>query len=194
MSEENVHDILERVSTDKSFREQFVIALGAKLKDDDDLRQKLLDAPGTVPKKDKESTGLRARPTNLNVNMERILQLFLSGILVALFVGIAVLTLVRIDAAPQSVLMGDKMEMYDPFVRAKDLLTLLIPLFTTIVSFWLGFSIQEKKVNQERDKREKADEMMAKIKGRTMMTPDNDDVTSLRDHIHEIMEVPKQGG
>ena len=90
--------------------------------------------------------------------------------------------------------MGDKMEMYDPFVRAKDLLTLLIPLFTTIVSFWLGFSIQEKKVNQERDKREKADEMMAKIKGRTMMTPDNDDVTSLRDHIHEIMEVPKQGG
>jgi len=117
MSEENVHDILERVSTDKSFREQFVIALGSKLKDDDDLRQKLLDAPSAVPKKDKESIGLRARFTNLNVNMERILQLFLSGILVALFVVIAVLTLVRIDAAPQSVLMGDKMEMYDPFVR-----------------------------------------------------------------------------
>jgi hypothetical protein len=35
MSEENVHDILERVSTDKSFREQFVIALGAKKKNQD---------------------------------------------------------------------------------------------------------------------------------------------------------------
>jgi hypothetical protein len=126
--------------------------------------------------------------------MERVLQLFLSGILLALFVGIAVLTFVRIDAPPIGVKMGDRMEMYDPFIRAKDLLTLLIPLFTTIVSFWLGFSIQEKKVAQERGRREKADEMMAKIKGRTMIGPEKDDAQTLRDHIKEIMEVPKQGG
>jgi hypothetical protein len=37
-----------------------------------------------------------------------------------------------------------------------------------------------------------ADEMMAKIKGRTMMPSENDDVTMLRDHIHEIMEDPRQ--
>ena len=192
MSNENIHDILERVSKDNSFREQFLEALGIKSKEDDDLRQKLLDALSAVSKKDKENTERQARSTNSHVNMERVLQLILSGILVALFVVIAGLTLLRIDAAPKSVLMGDKMEMYDPYVRAKDLLTLLIPLFTTIVSFWLGFSIQEKKVSQEREKREKADEMMAKIKGRTMMPSDNDDVAMLREHIQEIMNVPRQ--
>jgi hypothetical protein len=193
MSDENVHAILERVSNDDPFRQQFLNALRTKSKENDDLKHELLDALGAGSKTDKEKKEQQAQASNSHGNLERILQLTLSGILVALFVVIAGLTLVRIDAAPKSVLMGDRMEMYDPFVRAKDLLTLLIPLFTTIVSFWLGFSIQEKKVTQERVKREKADEMMAKIKGRTMMPSENDDVTMLRDHIHEIMEVPSQG-
>jgi hypothetical protein len=193
MSDENAHDILERVSKDNPFRKQFLNALRTKSKEDDDLKHEFLDALGAVSKTDKENTERQAQATSSHGNLGRILQLTLSGILVALFVVIAGLTLVRIDAAPKSVLMGDRIEMYDPFVRAKDLLTLLIPLFTTIVSFWLGFSIQEKKVNQERVKREKADEMMAKIKGRTMMPSENDDVTMLRDHIHEIMEDPRWG-
>lgn len=192
MPQENVQGIVERVSTDNDFRQQLVGALGVISKEDNDFREQLLRALDAVSKKDKEDTGWWAPSANLKASIGSILQIFISGILVVLFVGIAVLTFLRIDAPPQGVPMGDRMEMYDPFVRAKDLLTLLIPLFTTIVSFWLGFSIQEKKVNQEREKREKADEMMAKIKGRTMMPSDNDDVTMLRDHIHEIMEVPKQ--
>jgi hypothetical protein len=194
MSDENVHEILERVSKDHHFRKQFLNTLTTKSKEDDDLKHELLDALGAGSKTEEENTtAQQVQAAHSHGNLERTLQLALSGILVALFVVIAGLTLVRIDAAPKSVIMGDRMEMYDPFVRAKDLLTLLIPLFTTIVSFWLGFSIQEKKVTQERVKREKADEMMAKIKGRTMMPSANDDVAMLRDHIHEIMEVPKQG-
>jgi hypothetical protein len=102
--------------------------------------------------------------------------------------------LIRIK--PEGLTMDDgHMEMFDPFTRAKDLLTLIIPIFATIVSFWLGFSIQEGKVNQaeqmadkQREMREKADKMMAKIEGRMMTTPENDNIKNLSNDIHNIME------
>jgi len=182
MTQENVSDIVERISVDKSFKEKLLKALGQKSSEDKNFRKELLITL---------DTGSQAR-SSLKANTEFILQLLLSGILIVIFVVVAVLTFIRIDMAPQAFQMGDNMQMYDPFVRAKDLLTLLIPLFTTTLSFWLGFSLQEKKVNQERGKREKADEMMAKIKGRTMVEDDNPKM--LREHINQIMEVPQQNG
>jgi helix-turn-helix protein len=52
--------------------------------------------------------------------------------------------------------------------------------------------MQEKRVTEEGGRREKADAMMAKIKGRTMVEPEKDDVSTLQKHIQAIMEVPKQ--
>jgi len=189
MSHENARNRMDSILSETDFRKQLVDTLSMKLKEDDVFRQKLFDALNLPSEKGKEIAGAQAK--SKKVNIDCVLQLILTGILIALFVVIAALALTRIDDAPVGVKMGDRMEMYDPFLRAKELLILLTPLFTTAFSFWLGFSIQEKKVSQERKKREIADEKMAKIKGRTMMPPDNDSVSMLHQHIQAIMEVPK---
>jgi hypothetical protein len=190
MSPEDIHTILEKVSTDNTFKTRLLMALAARAKEDPSLKQDLLKILEGSPQPGENKAG----PGNSRISPERILQLILSGILLAYFVIIAALTVSRIGMAPQGAMLGGRMQMYDPFVRAKDLLTMFMPLFTTIMSFWLGFSIQEKKVTQERDKREQADEMMPKIKGRTMMPSDMDDVAMLQQHIREIMEGQKPGG
>src|SRR5438045_5617145 len=84
-----------------------------------------------------------------NLKSESVFQVILTGILTVLFILLMYLTFGRIDVPPIPVEMGDgRIEMYDSFSRAKDLLTLILPLFTTVLSFWLVFSLQERKVNE----------------------------------------------
>jgi hypothetical protein len=81
------------------------------------------------------------------VKKEAVFQVVLMGVLTVLFILFVYLAFEPINTKPEPISMGDHMEMYDPLTRAKDLLTLIPQLFTTVLSFGLGFSIQEKKIN-----------------------------------------------
>lgn len=53
MSQENVQDIIKRISTDEGFKQELLSALGAISKEDNDFRQQLLSAFDIVSTKDK---------------------------------------------------------------------------------------------------------------------------------------------
>ena len=130
-----------------------------------------------------------------NLKVDVIIQIVLTTILILVFIIAWYMTIDRLDAPPKGIMMpDDHMEMYDPYARAKDLLSIIIPLVTTVLSFWLGLAIQERKVSEARTiaeeqrlMREKSDQMMAKIEGRMMAIPENDDLKDLRADIQEIM-------
>jgi hypothetical protein len=193
MSQVEIQNIFNKVPTDNDLKDQLLSALGALSKEDEDFKQQLLTELDAAPNENRKKKEQRSFFSNLK--MEGIVQVILSGTLIAVFVIFAYLTFAQINTKPEGIPMSDgHMEMYDPFTRAKDLLTLIIPTFTIVVSFWLGFSIQEKKVNEartiadgQRVMREKADTMMAKIEGRMMTMTESDDITNLSNDIHTIM-------
>ena len=168
--------------------------LGTLTKEDAGFKQELLNILNEESKEDIKKKEPQSKFPNLK--KEAVFQVVLTGILTVLFILFVYLTFTQLTTRPEEIPMsGGHMEMYDPFTRAKDILTLILPLFTTVLSFWLGFHIQEKKVDQaestannQREMREKADTMMAKIEGRMMTMPENDDIKNLSNDIHKIME------
>jgi hypothetical protein len=187
--EVQIQNTLDKVLTDNDFRKQFLHAVNELFQKDEHFKKELVS-----------SLDSGSRLLYSNFKLDVLLQIILTGILIAVFLAYAYLTFVQINTRPVGIPMEDgHMEMFDPYGRAKDLLTLVIPMFTTVISFWLGFSIQEKKVNQakqdanhERAMHEKADDMrqkmemkVAKVKQVTTMMPEN----QVSKHIHKIMEI-----
>ena len=136
-----------------------------------------------------------------------VVQILISGILFVVFVAYAYLTFVLINTRPEPIDMpGGGTVMFDPYSRARDLLILVIPVFTTVVSFWLGLSIQEKRVTQaeaaandqriERDTmKQKMDidhaemkEKLDKVEALTMRMPETVEAKELRTQIITILE------
>jgi hypothetical protein len=194
MSQADIQDFFTKISTDEHIKKQLLNALGALSKEDQEFKDQLLNTLDTETDRTRKKKKLRSLFSNLK--MEVVFQIILTAILIAVFVVFVYLTYIQINTRPEGILMSDgHMEMYDPFSRAKDLLILIIPVFTTVISFWLGYSVQERKVieaktsaEEHRLMLEKADQMMAKIEGRMMTTLENDDINNLSSDIHKIME------
>jgi ABC-type dipeptide/oligopeptide/nickel transport system permease component len=196
MTSDEAETFMNKVLSDQVLRTQFLSAVRTSSGHDGTLKQQLLSTLDG-------DWGFARLKRWWSVSFAQmkgvvVLQLLLSGLLTVVFVLILYLTFSRIDIQPAGIDMGGgRMEMFDPFIRAKDLLTLIIPIFTTVLSFWLGFSIQDTKVKQanetaetQRQMREESDEMMAKIKGR-MMAPEPEGTGTLREHIEQIMQKQK---
>jgi hypothetical protein len=187
-SEAEIQNTLEKVLADNDFRKQFLDAVNKLFREDKNFKNQLLS-----------SLDARSKSRLSNLKAGVLIQIILTGILIAVFLAYVYLTFAQINTRPMGIPMEDgHMEMFDPYSRAKDLLILIIPMFTTVISFWLGFSIQEKKVNQakedannEREMHQNADEMrqkmemkMAKVEQVTTIMPENE----VSKHIHKIME------
>ena len=192
---ENIPEMLNDVLTNHDTQKQFLNALGELVKENEEFKLQILRALDEPAGEGAKSEG-RLSALFPNLNTVVVVQVIVSALLIAVFGALMFLTIALIQTQPKSIMMDDgRMEMFDPFVRASDLLTLIIPIFATVVSFWLGFSIQERKVNkadqmadEQREMREKADKMMAKVEGLTMMMQDNDETRLVRDQIHQIMQ------
>ncbi len=184
MSQSDVQGILKRVSADDSFKQQLLSDLGTLAQQNKSVKDQLVTIVNPESSKKKWRTWWRDFFSNLTT--VGFFQITLTGILILLFVISMVLTFMQITTPPVGTMMPDKtVERWDPYTRAKDLLTLIIPIFATIVSFWLGFSIQENRVNRatqtaqdEREMRAQADKKMGMIEGYKMGMPDDGNVST----------------
>jgi hypothetical protein len=75
----------------------------------------------------------------------------LSVVLVLAFLLSLVLLLTRIGSDPRGVTVGGREETVDEFSRAKDVLSIVIPLFGAVVTFWLGVAVEARRADEHRE-------------------------------------------
>lgn len=72
----------------------------------------------------------------------------LSVILLVLLLFVFWQTLSAINNPPQTVQFGESLLTVDSFARSKDLLNLFFPLFSAVVTFWLGVSVESRRADK----------------------------------------------
>lgn len=76
--------------------------------------------------------------------------LLLSVILVIVLIVVAFRTYAKVGATPVVYTLNDSELTVDPFQQAKDLLNTLFPLFSAVVTFWLGATIEGKRADENK--------------------------------------------
>lgn len=79
-----------------------------------------------------------------------------------------------LDTLPKTVLVGDAIQVVDVYDRAKNLLLILFPLFSAVISFWLGVAVEGRRADaneaqalNESAKREAAEQKEATVRQQT---------------------------
>lgn len=80
----------------------------------------------------------------------------LSLVLVLAFLLSLVFVLGRIGSDPRAVTVGGREEAVDEYLRAKDILVLIVPLFGAVVTFWLGVAIEGRRADEHKETAEQA--------------------------------------
>lgn len=99
----------------------------------------------------------------------------LSVLLALVFAYVVYETLQQLNQAPVYLKDGTTVS-YDPFVRAKDILTIILPLFTTIIAFWVGqrgAATAQKKANDAKDEANAAKVQVALQQGQLVQIQKN---------------------
>jgi hypothetical protein len=112
----------------------------------------------------------KARPRWGPTSFREIVSACLTIVLILIFLGILFVTYTLLNTPPQAAQMGNTntMAMYDPFARAKDLLTLLFPLFTAVISFYFGVMVEGKRADQSLMRADNAEKDMHEMEGKVM--------------------------
>jgi hypothetical protein len=74
----------------------------------------------------------------------------LSIVLVVAFLLSLVFVIARIGSNPRGVTIGGQAERVDEFLRAKDVLAIVVPLFGAVVTFWLGVAIEGRRADEHK--------------------------------------------
>lgn len=72
----------------------------------------------------------------------------LSVILLVLLFFVFWQTLATINSPPETVQFGESLLTVDSYERSKDLLSLFFPLFSAVVTFWLGVSVESRRADK----------------------------------------------
>lgn len=72
----------------------------------------------------------------------------LSLILIVLLLYAAIRTYQTADAQPTQVIVGEFTQLIDPHDRARDLLNIFFPLFSAVVTFWLGVAVEGRRADR----------------------------------------------
>jgi hypothetical protein len=72
----------------------------------------------------------------------------MSIILLGLILIAAVQTFNTRTSVPSAITVGDQIIIFDPFERSKDLLILIFPLFSAVVTFWLGVAVEGRRADK----------------------------------------------
>jgi hypothetical protein len=72
----------------------------------------------------------------------------LSIILLGLILIVAVQTFITRTSVPSAITVGDQVIIFDPFERSKELLILIFPLFSAVVTFWLGVAVEGRRADK----------------------------------------------
>lgn len=151
-SQEAMQKILDRLGKDVDFRRKFTSDPIAII--DKDYPKMLNDDQRTLLRQiaegfasDKKTPRVSLPPTSF----KEAAAAFLSVILMLLFLYVIWQTYAMIPSPPQAVKIGDTIQVFDSFSRAKDTLNILFPLFAAVVTFWLGVAVESKRGDQLKD-------------------------------------------
>jgi hypothetical protein len=174
MSADIVQAVLKKLGNDPEFRQRMREDAAATL-EKDYTKEQLTDiekmalvemATGFV---NDIKTSLKSwwKPTSFKEIGGATLSLVLLGLLIYATTQLFGL----VNAIPQVVTVGNTNQVVDTYSRAKDLFSILFPLFAAVVSFWLGTAIEGQRADQnqqtaenESNKRETAEKSTGKIK------------------------------
>jgi hypothetical protein len=71
-------------------------------------------------------------------------------VLIIVLVVVSIRTYAKIGSKPVIYSLNDSELAIDPFEQAKDLLNTLFPLFSAVVTFWLGATIEGKRADENK--------------------------------------------
>jgi hypothetical protein len=71
----------------------------------------------------------------------------LSIALVVICIPVIVVTLIQVGATPATIKVGDAVQVVDPFAQAKEVLAIVFPLLTAVVTFWLGVAVEGRRAD-----------------------------------------------
>lgn len=80
----------------------------------------------------------------------------LSAILVILLTYATVATFGQVEAVPKVYAVGENVQFVDTFNRAKDLFSILFPVFGAVVTFWLGVTVEGRRADRSEAEADKA--------------------------------------
>ncbi len=148
-------EIFRNLAENAAFRRKFINNPKDVFKDytslTDDQKQRLTRiAEGFAS--DQKTWKTSIHPTTFKEAVAAIL----SGVILFLLFIVIWQTYSLIPNPPQVVQVGNTTQVFDSFTRAKDTLNILFPLFTAVVTFWLGVAVESKRGDQMTDAADKS--------------------------------------
>lgn len=159
MSQQVVSEIIQKAATDPVFRRQLLTDPDGTLKPYLD-RQELSAEESSAIKAIKESMweGVSSaltrevsrkwwQPTTFRDFAGAVLTLF-----IAIGLGVVLAWVIDLfDTPPSTYKLGTTDQTYDPFQRSKDILLVVLPIFTSAMAFWLGVSTEGRRADSAED-------------------------------------------
>jgi hypothetical protein len=157
MSQNNVEDVLKRLSSDSEFRKKVKKDPSATLDKEypklgQDEKEALKNMVIGFAADLKEGRWSWLKPTSF----KEFGGALLSAALVGLLIVVAHKTFAMMNVLPQAVDIGSTVQVVDTYARSRDLLSTLFPLFAAVVTFWLGVAVEGKRADQNKETAEKS--------------------------------------
>jgi hypothetical protein len=154
MTQKSVDNVLKKAATDAEFRSQLAADPDRVLapyrdqltdKEITELKSLSPEVLNSISRLNSNGSGQR---WYLPGSFRELGGALLSIILLALLLIVAVQTFNTSSTAPTAIEVGDQVILIDPFERSKDLLNLFFPLFSAVVTFWLGVAVEGRRADK----------------------------------------------
>lgn len=104
----------------------------------------------------------------------------------------------NVGIPPNAVKVGDVVERFSAFDRAKDIFLIIFPLFGALTSFWFGYKLQEGKVEKAQEKAEKSEEEAKKSENEAKRKEEEayqklSQIRARADSIRDVLQVNTSG-
>lgn len=158
MAQVTVDSILQRAAADANFRNQLLTEPEAALApyvgqlSEDELAALSTLHPALFQSMTSVVAAAQAdQPWYRPASFKELGGAFLSVVLLLLMLYAAMRTFSMLNAAPLIVDLGDSKQVIDTFDRAKEALNIFFPLFSAVVTFWLGVAIESRRADRNEE-------------------------------------------
>jgi hypothetical protein len=157
MSKEQVQKVIDKALADASFRQKLFANPKEAL---NDYRDKLTaeEIAGLIALTPDVFEGIEASveaaskptPWYQPISFRETGGAVLSLVLIALMAVVLGYVVREIGSDPRGVKIGDAFQIVNTWERAKDLLSILFPLFGAVVTFWLGVAVEGRRADDNK--------------------------------------------
>lgn len=117
----------------------------------------------------------------------------LSVILVLICIPVIAVTLWQVGANPTTIKVGDAVQVVDPFAQAKEVLAVVFPLLTAVVTFWLGVAVEGRRADTNAEAASQAKSETAAARDETAGARDREQQAAKRENVTKVLAVDAIG-